>query len=57
MTPTNAHMYKKFRSHLQRTATCFGQLRGRHQGYKIRILDTLHKYYTSNVPKLCISYL
>jgi len=40
MAPTNANIYTEIRSYLQGTATCFGQLCGHLQGYKIRMLHT-----------------
>lgn len=38
---TNAHMYTKVHLYIQQTPTCFGQLCGHHQGYKIQRSDTL----------------
>ena len=41
MAPRNAHMYSKIILYTQYTPTCFVQLCGHHQGYKIERLDTL----------------
>jgi len=38
MAPINTHVYKKIRLYTQWTPTCFCQIRGRHQEYKIQSL-------------------